>query len=517
MRTSILSRFIECSTQFPDNPAILVEDRSYTYGELNGLGSATCALLKAHDIKKGDRVGIFTENNVYTYASLLGILSCGAGYVPLNYDSPVDRNREIIAEAGIKVLLYTEKEDKACELSLASGSACRPLNNRVTPNQSKLDPVDQMHSDLCYLLFTSGTTGKPKGVPIYYRNLSAFLDMMLESGRYDFNRNDRFLQMFELTFDLSVFSFLVPLTAGASVYPIPRRGITYLEVADTLETREITVALMVPSVINYLKPYFGEINLPKMRYSLFCGEALYHETLSSWAQCVPYAKIENLYGPTEATIFCLRYEWQRGEPSHPQGKGIVPIGRPMEKMDAFKINGNSLDKEGELCLTGEQVTLGYWNNPSKTAEVFGTTKEGKTFYRTGDLCKIDQADNFLYLGRIDNQVKIDGHRVELEEIEFHARVFCGDKQVIAAVNTSETGSHCILLFVESEKDLRKGLTEHLKKHLADYMIPKEIITVSLFPLNANGKTDRKTLVNEYLQKKRPQSTPNSSADSGLYS
>src|SRR5437773_12431458 len=236
-----------------------------------------------------------------------------------------------------------------------------------------------------------------------------------------------------------------------------------------------------------------------MRYSLFCGEALYHETLCGWAKCVPYAKIENLYGPTEATIFCLRYEWQRGELPHPQGKGIVPIGRPMEGMDAFKINENNLDEKGELYLNNEQITLGYWNNPSKTAEVFGTTKNSKKFYRTSDLCKIDQAGNFLYLGRIDNQVKIDGHRVELEEIEFHAREFCGDNQVVATVNTSETGFQFILLFIESEKDLTKGLEEHLKKHLPDYMIPKEIITVSLFPLNSNGKTDRKALINKYLQ------------------
>jgi D-alanine--poly(phosphoribitol) ligase subunit 1 len=517
MGTSILSRFIECATRFPDAPAIFVDDRSYTYGELSGLSSAVCALLKAHEVKKWDRVGIFTENNIYTYASLLGILSCGAGYVPLNQDTPVERNTGIIADAGIKVLLYTEKEDKARELSLASGSACRPLNNRITPNQGKLGPLDQMHSDLCYLLFTSGTTGKPKGVPIYYRNLAAFLDMVLESGRYDFNRNDRFLQMFELTFDLSVFSFLVPLSVGASFYPIPRKGITYLEVADTLQTGEITVALMVPSVVNYLRPYFGEINLPQMRYSLFCGEALYHDTLSSWSQCVPSAKIENLYGPTEATIFCLRYEWERGESPHPQGKGIVPIGRPMEGMDAFKINGSSLDEDGELCLAGEQVTFGYWNNPSKTAEAFGTTEDGNKFYHTGDLCKIDQADNFLYLGRIDNQVKIDGHRVELEEIEYHARIFCEDKQVVAAVNTSNPAVHSILLFIESDKDLKSGLKEHLKKHLPNYMMPKEIIAVSLFPLNSNGKIDRKALLNEHVQKNKTKFTDNALAETRLYS
>src|SRR5262249_653718 len=380
------------------------------------------------------------------------------------------------------------------------GTECRPVNNRVTPMPSKLEPVDQMPGDLCYLLFTSGTTGKPKGVPIYHRNLSAFLDMMLESGRYDFNRNDRFLQMFELTFDLSVFSFLVPLAVGASFYPLPQKGMAYLEVADIIETKEISVALMVPSVINYLKPYFGEISLPKMKYSLFCGEALYQETLSDWARCVPSAKIENLYGPTEATIFCLRYEWQRGEAPHPQGKGIVPIGKPMEGMDAFILKENSLHEEGELCLTGEQVTLAYWNNPSKTAEVFGTNKNGKKYYRTGDLCKTDQAGNFLYLGRIDNQVKIDGHRVELEEIEFHARKFCEDHQVVAMVHTSETGFHFIVLFIESEKEVKKGLEEHLKKHLPAYMIPKETIRVSRFPQNSNGKTDRKALKNEYLQK-----------------
>jgi amino acid adenylation domain-containing protein len=496
----VLARFIRCARRFPDHPAIGVGDRSYTYGELDRLSAGIAETLKAHDVRKGDRAGILTENTVYTYASILGVLSSGACYVPVNHDNPLERNVGIIADAGIKVLLYTDAEDRARTLCRASGIACRPLNNRIAPSVHGLEPVQQTGDDLCYLLFTSGTTGRPKGVPIYHRNLSAFLDMMLETGRYDFTRHDRFLQMFELTFDLSVFSFLVPLSVGASFYPIPRKDMAYLEVADTLETRHITVALMVPSVINYLRPYFGEIDLPALRYSLFCGEALYHDTLAGWARCVPNAKIENLYGPTEATIFCLRYEWRRGEPPHPQGKGIVPIGKPMEGMKAFKLDEHGAEgEEGELCLIGDQVTFGYWNNPSKTAEAFGTTKDGEVFYRTGDLCKVDDAGNFLYLGRIDGQVKIDGHRVELEEIEFHARAFCGDKGVVAAASKSDAGSHFILLFIESDTAVKKGLHEHLKKHLPDYMIPKDIVTVARFPLNSNGKTDRKALVNTYLE------------------
>jgi D-alanine--poly(phosphoribitol) ligase subunit 1 len=281
----------------------------------------------------------------------------------------------------------------------------------------------------------------------------------------------------------------------------------YLEVADALETRGISVALMVPSVINYLKPYFEELSLPQMRYSLFCGEALYQETLSGWARCIPFAKIENLYGPTEATIFCLRYEWQRGEAPHPQGKGVVPIGTPMEGMDAFILKESGMDEEGELCLTGDQVTPGYWNNPQKTAEAFRANRDGKMFYRTGDLCKVDHTGNFLYLGRIDNQVKIDGHRVELEEIEFHARGFCGDHQVVATVSTSETGFHFIALFIESDDEVKAGLQEHLREHLPAYMIPKEIIRVSLFPQNSNGKTDRKALNNKYLTPRESPGTP----------
>ena len=500
MKTSVLSRFVDHLWRDRDSAAVFVAGRSYTYGELADLSAAVASLLNSHGVRRGDRVGVFTESSVETYASILAILSRGACYVPLNPDNPVGRNLGILADAGIQVLLYADAEEMARTLCMSPGTSCRAIQSRVNSAvTAQLELTNQGPEDLCYLLFTSGTTGKPKGVPIYYRNLAAFLDAVLETGRYDFERSDRFLQMFDLTFDLSVFSFLVPLSVGASFCPLPRKGIAYLEVAEILETREISVAMMVPSVINYLKPYFSELHLPRMRYSLFAGEALYHETLSAWARCVPCAKLENLYGPTEATIFCLRYEWQRDETPHPQGRGIVPIGVPLEGVQAFIRKEDDSQEEGELCLIGDQVTLSYWNNPSKTAESFGTTESGARFYRTGDLCRSDQAGNVLYLGRIDSQVKIDGHRIELEEIEFRAREFCGDNQVAAVANASEAGRHFIILFVESDKRKTEGLAEHLQAHLPAYMLPKEIVAARLFPQNSNGKIDRKMLMREYLR------------------
>jgi len=497
MEISILSRFVDCADRHADRPAAVFAGRSYTYGDLSGLSAAIATTLWQHNVRRGDRVGIFAESSVQTYASILAILSCGAAYVPLRTDNPVARNLDILSDAGIRLVLHTDAE--AAASALAAGTGCEAVQTRnIAPIADRLNTIRHRPTDLCYLLFTSGSTGKPKGVPIYATSLSAFLDMILESGRYAFTPQDRFLQMFDLAFDPSIFAFLVPLSVGASFYPLPRKSITYLEVADVLETQQISVAMMVPSVINYLKPYFGELELPHVRYSLFCGEALRHDTLSAWAACVPHAKIENLYGPTEATIVCLRYEWQRGEPPHPQGKGIVPIGTPMEGVQAFIHADDSAADTGELCLIGDLVTTSYWNDPSKTAAAFGTNEAGQRFYRTGDLCRRDQAGNVLYLGRIDSQVKVDGHRIELEDIEFHARAIDnGDREVAAVVHSSEPGRHVIVLFVEGEDVDAPRLCDHLRTRLPGYMIPREIVPVGRFPLNSNGKIDRAALVTRY--------------------
>ena len=177
--------------------------------------------------------------------------------------------------------------------------------------------------------------------------------------------------MFDLTFDLSIMSYFIPLTIGASVYTVPFSGIKYTNIYQLLEEHDITFALMVPSIINQLKPYFDEIKLEKMRYSLFCGEALHEDITAMWSQCIPNAQIENVYGPTEATIFCTRYTFKK-KGANKSVNGILSIGKPMKNNFCFILNNADsiakVNEKGELCLAGEQLTAGYINNEEKNQE-----------------------------------------------------------------------------------------------------------------------------------------------------
>ncbi len=201
---------------------------------------------------------------------------------------------------------------------------------------------------IAYILFTSGSTGIPKGVPISYSNLQAFLEG-LETMGVKLNTSDRCLQMFDLTFDLSVMSYLTPLLAGAAVYTVPEGEIKFMAVYRLLEEYEITCALMVPSVLTYLLPYLEDIDLPAMRFSLFCGEALYQDAAFAWQKSVPNARVWNVYGPTEATIFCT-YSAIRDNLAY---NGIVSIGSPMQHVQCLVLDEQNHIAEthtkGELC------------------------------------------------------------------------------------------------------------------------------------------------------------------------
>lgn len=348
---------------------------------------------------------------------------------------------------------------------------------------------------IAYILFTSGSTGKPKGVPISRGNLSSFIKAFWNIG-FKLTEEDKCLQCFDLSFDLSVISYLVPLTVGACVFTIPAGGVKYIAIPEILEEYGLTFALMAPSTINYLKPYFDEIELPELKYSLFCGEALREEITDSWSKCVPNADVYNVYGPTEDTIFCTYYKFNKGgkNKSH---NGILSIGKTMISGDVKVLNEDGAEagigELGELSLFGGQLFKEYWKNEEKTQDAFIVAKDGRKYYKSGDVCFRDEDGDIMYSGRMDHQAKIQGFRVELGEIEFHAREYLKGPNVVCLAYDNAKGLTEIAMFIESQSLPTEKLIEYMRTKMPAYMIPSQIIFQEVFELNSNGKVDKNIL------------------------
>lgn len=481
---SVLEPLINSIITFSDRTSFFIAEESHSYKDL---GKAIDKIRKALKPIKDKYIALVANDDLETYASILALWLEGKCYIPLHPHQPADRNENILKQVGIKYILDSNNTDKFTD-NVVINTANLKIDTEIDLSIRK----DISDNELLYILFTSGSTGTPKGVPISRKNVAAFVDSFWALG-YQLNESDHCLQMFDLTFDLSVQSYLIPLLVGASVYTVATNRIKYEAVFELIDEHELTFMLMVPSVIHYLQPYLDEIFAPTVKYSLFCGEALLLSEVDRWSRCVPNAKIVNVYGPTENTIYCTYYDYLRGVPNKAIG-GVVSIGKDMKGNASIIVdeNNNSLTtgQKGELCLSGDQLTEGYWHDEEKNKLAF-FEKDNIRYYRTGDICSIDANGDYLYHGRLDSQVKIQGYRIELGEIEHIANsVLDGIKSVAVVVN--ETTNPQIVLCVESENE-KPDLIGLMKTKLPPYMIPSSIKYFALFPLNSNGKTDRKKL------------------------
>ena len=501
MPSTFLLRFARSCESWPHRPAIVFGDRTHSYAEFAGLVQGIRDRLGEVVPESERRIAVFATQDVWTYAAIVAILATGRAYVPLNPSAPSDRNRSCIDQAGIRTLLCSRSAPAVEAWRAAPGSALRVEETEQIAPRARLAPIgDVDDAAMAYLLFTSGSTGQPKGVPIHHRNVNAFLDAFVDRSDLGFGMEDRFLQMFDLTFDLSVMSFGVPLTVGAACCVVPDGGPGFLGVAKTLG-RGVTVALMVPSVLTFLERYFDEIRLPALRLSLFCGEALSARRARAWWACVPNARVLNVYGPTEATIFCSSYECSRDVCEDEAYQGVVSIGHPMP-LTEFRVVNDDLTatprgEKGELVILGDQVTDRYWENPEKTAAAFITLPDGTAGYRSGDVV-FEGASGFYYCGRTDHQLKVDGYRVESGEIEHHARRFTGVRDAALVGAVDQNGRTVLHLFALTNGDVpptfAKDCRSFLAEHLPPYMVPHKTHAVGAFPLNPNGKVDRKALL-----------------------
>lgn len=331
--------------------AFCIEDRLYTYNELSIAVDDMYTAMEDAGGSKTRRVAVIANDSLMTYAAIIACWRTNYAYVPIHPKSPAERTSVILKEANIDLVIDAGKLSTIGD-ARSSGAA-------------------QSGDILRYILFTSGSTGVPKGVPISDGNIRSFLDSYNLLG-FDCCEEDRFLQMFDLTFDVSVASFLVPLLIGACVYTVPQEGVKYTNVYKILSRHKITFASIVPSIINYLRPYFSEIKLPHLKYCILTAEASNIQIVKEWQSCLAGTRIFNLYGPTEATIWCTGYFFQ---PDMAKSYNeMLIIGKPFKNVKAVIVDDDgkaaAVNAKGELYISSTQVTSGYLNNPEKNRDVF---------------------------------------------------------------------------------------------------------------------------------------------------
>ena len=352
---------------------------------------------------------------------------------------------------------------------------------------------------VAYVLYTSGSTGVPKGVTVLHRNLPTLIDDMV--ARYSVTAADRVSQTHELTFDVSVWDMFVCWEVGACLCCPTQKEL--LGPGKFIRRHEITVWFSVPSTAVFMKR-LGMLkpdSYPTLRYSLFAGEPLPTAVADAWLEAAPQSTVENLYGPTELTIVCVGYQWVPGQSEDEAEAGVIPIGYPLARNRPIVVDEELREvgpgEIGELVVAGPQVTAGYWQDPERTAEVFVVPPgHDDVHYRTGDRVRRPEGDRpMTYLGRLDSQIKVRGVRIELGEVEAAVREATGVDAVIAVGwPRSLTGADGIVAFVGDREVDVKEAKARLTAKLPDHMVPRRFELLDKLPLNASGKFDRKALV-----------------------
>ncbi len=489
----MIDKFLEIFRKYADRTAFVIEEKDYSYSDLYNRISSISRVLKSNPDHEGKVIAIWACDHIDTYASIFAIWSRGYAYVPLDPDIPINRLEGIIKHLGVKTLLIPENDQNPFENIVEHVVKTSEIHS----SESEIDIIDLTGNNLAYVLFTSGSTGKPKGVMITRNNLESYIRSFFNLG-YRIDEHDRVLQMFSLGFDMSVMSFGMGLWRGAAIYTVPSVAMKNMTIIQMLEDHKITVALMTPSVIQSVSSWLDEINLPNLRYSIFAGEALSLNLMTAWKKSAQQSSVHNIYGPTEA-LGCFNYNCDSDIEKSKSHQGIISIGRPFRGMTAKLIDEkNNFLKTGltgELVISGDQVMKGYWNNQEKTLEVLmKLNNDQKLYYKTGDLCFKDEDGDYYYVGRLDQQVKIDGFRVELQEIEYHLKKVQGVTN--ASVVFPESGKYAnkIIAFMIYDKQDTELIKNILKEHLPDYMIPYHFVFPDEFPMNKNNKTDVQTLL-----------------------
>jgi amino acid adenylation domain-containing protein len=512
---SLIGGFFRSLCANPGSPALELGNEVLSYEELWNYSGRITACLKGGLEPSEGVVAVLASRSVAAYGGILGILGSGRGYVPLNPKFPLERTLVMLKASGCKTLIVGRecaavfdelmpRLDQPLKV-IVPDADWKPRVGSMVPHclvtaaqlPKIADPTDPdvAGEATAYLLFTSGSTGVPKGVAVSQSNAVAYMEYAVK--RFGMRAGDRCSQNFDLTFDLSVHDLFTCWDAGATLCPYTEQTLTP---ATLVDEKALTCWFSVPSVAMFASK-LGLLEpgaFPTLRWSLFCGEALSSSLAAAWQAAAKNSILENLYGPTEATIAITWYRWDSQTSPAECVRGLVPIGWPFDGQQVSVVDENlrpvPLGESGELCLGGSQVTHGYLNDPVKTAKSFVHLAHtgNQTWYRTGDLVRQDERGCLFYLGRRDFQVKVNGYRVELQEIDLVLREAARTEMAVAIPwplsDGSASGIVGVLSGADSDRD--QQIIAACESRLPRYMIPNRIYHLPRMPLNVNGKIDR---------------------------
>ncbi len=517
----------ESAIQFPDKEAIRFENHGLTYQELDTLTNQLAQTLKSVGVKRGDRVAIYVNKSLASILAIFGILKAGGVYVPLDPNAPAKRLAYITRNCDVRVVITSTAKLPVLAEFFTNGT---PLENIVLTDEGAEVPVSfpeavrwtqwkevletenrslendgTIETDLAYILYTSGSTGDPKGVMIAHRTIFTFIHWC--SDTLKITSRDRVTSHAPLHFDLSTFDIFVTLKAGGTLVLIPEKASVFpINLVKLLQNEQITVTYMVPSIFSLMVNYgkLKQHDLSSMRLILFAGEVFPIKYLRQLVEAVPQAEYYNLYGPTETNV-CTYYKVQSTDLENERTEP-VPIGMACENMEVFAVNetGERVTEpgvEGELWARGSCVAQGYWGDPEKTAKGFVRNPLQPHFdevaYRTGDLVVLaEDRKNWIFVGRRDHMIKSRGYRIELGEVEAALYGHGSIKEAaVIAIPDELIGSRLKAFIVPHDRNgfLINDLKSYCAQKLPNYMVPESIEILDELPKTSTGKVNRPLL------------------------
>lgn len=489
-------------------PALCYSDQQLSYADLLQWAERLGVFLLSNGIRRGDVIAIGNNKRPLSYALMLAAMRLGIAYVNIDVTSPLVRNSRILEVSRATILFYDDKRNNQEMHALAREHKCQVIELLVDnlPSVSQIDRDRQQQliqevdgACIAYIMFTSGSTGIPKGVAVTHQNVLHFISW--GQSYFQIHNQDNFANLSPMYFDNSVFDFYVALFSGASLSPIYREllGSPY-ELVAYVGKMLCTVWFSVPSLLIYLMAMkaMTSTQLTNLRNIVFGGEGYPKAELKKlYDHFAKQARIVNVYGPTECTCICSAYSLS--DIDFTVMEGLPPLGKLNPNFDYSIFDEQGQDTNiGELCLIGPNVAAGYFNELERSAASFFTLTTSQRFmkrmYRTGDI--VQEVDGILhFVGRKDNQVKHMGYRIELEEIEHALVKFPHINQAVVVYQRTNTAYGKLIGFVASTESIdERILLGELAEVLPEYMIPNRLIVKRELPKNSNGKVDRQQLL-----------------------